>query len=515
MERKQRGKRLWLIIATVVLVVLACFTLVACGGFGGGSGSTGGGSGNTGGGGDKTPGIGTGGGNGDHKHEYINYVYNNDATCGHAGTETGKCKYCDETDTITSKRYPATGDHSFGTYVYDDNATCVDDGTETAECANCDEKDTRTSTAHPKTGIHTFKTYKPDNNATCVDAGTETAKCEYCKETDTRDVDGEPNGKHSYDNGVCEHCGAIDPDAPATEGLKYTAIYDRGTVIGYSVEAGTAKDNVYIKIPATYNEKPVTTITYTGFNNCANLTTLEIPSSITKSESGAFERCYELENVYFTGDIEDWCGITFGDHRANPVSITHSVYIDGEKLTELVIPDAVTEIGDYLFYGCTSITSLVLHDAVTSIGSYAFNGCKKITELDIPESVETIESGAFSETGLTSVVIPDSVTKLGSTAFGMCTSLTSVVIGNQVWDIEMQAFFGCSKLTTVTIPKSVTWLRRESFCGCWKLAEIKYDGTVEEWRNISKGYQWDLYTGAYVVICDDGTLDNNGQLIEE
>jgi hypothetical protein len=63
------------------------------------------------------------------------------------------------------------------------------------------------------------------------------------------------------------------------------------------------------------------------------------------------------------------------------------------------------------------------------------------------------------------VVIGDSVTSIGDWAFVYCDSLTSVTIGNNVTSIGKGAFSGCSSLT-----------------------EVYYNGTAEEWNNISISY---------------------------
>ena len=102
----------------------------------------------------------------EHSHTYVDYEYNNDATCGVDGTETAKCKYCDETDTRPSTAHPATGNHSFTAYEYNNDATCVKGGTETATCETCDETDTRPNAAHPATGVHKFTTYEYNHDAT-------------------------------------------------------------------------------------------------------------------------------------------------------------------------------------------------------------------------------------------------------------------------------------------------------------------------------------------------------------
>jgi hypothetical protein len=84
-------------------------------------------------------------------------------------------------------------------------------------------------------------------------------------------------------------------------------------------------------------------------------------------------------------------------------------------------------MGNYVFYGCTSLESITIPDSVTSIGSWTFYNCTSLTSVTIGDSVTSIGADAFSGcTSLTSVTIPDSVTTIGSYAFSDCTGLTNV-----------------------------------------------------------------------------------------
>ena len=148
----------------------------------------------------------------------------------------------------------------------------------------------------------------------------------------------------------------------------------------------------------------VTRINADAFYGCTGLTSVVIPDSVTSIGSYAFYNCTGLTAVYYTGDIAGWCGISFGNENANPIRYAGELYIDGQLVTDLVIPDSVTEIKDYAFYGYTGLTSVTIPDSVTSIGSYAFRSC----------------------TGLTSVTIPDSVTSIGDSAFRYCYKLVEV-----------------------------------------------------------------------------------------
>ncbi|MDD8044618.1 MAG: leucine-rich repeat domain-containing protein, partial [Verrucomicrobiota bacterium] len=114
------------------------------------------------------------------------------------------------------------------------------------------------------------------------------------------------------------------------------------------------------------------------------------------------------------------------------------------------IPSTVNNIGDYAFYGCTSLTSVTIGDSVTSIGYGAFYGCTSLTSVTIGDSVTSIPDWAFSWCfGLTSVMIGDSVTSIGDHAFTLCPGLSSVTIPDSVISIGDEAFSWCSGLIDV------------------------------------------------------------------
>ena len=173
---------------------------------------------------------------------------------------------------------------------------------------------------------------------------------------------------------------------------------------------------------------------------------------------------YELNGTYSirkgTKIICDWA---FG----------WSKFIGCRSLTSLVIPDSVTNIGDYAFSGCRSLTNIVIPNSVTSIGDNAFEYCFSLSNLIIPDGVTSIGDGAFVGcTSLSSVVIPDSVSCIGNNAFWGCESLTDIVIPNSVTSIGESAFYECSSLTEVVIPDSVTSIGDKAFFCCRSLTDI-------------------------------------------
>ncbi len=151
----------------------------------------------------------------------------------------------------------------------------------------------------------------------------------------------------------------------------------------------------------------------------------------------------------------------------------HHLYLNGTEVKDLVIPDGITSIGSFAFYGCSGLNSVTIPNSVTSIGGWAFNGCSGLTSVTIPDGVTSIGSFAFYGcSGLTSVTIPNGVTSIGSGVFRECSGLISVTIPNGVTSIAASTFSGCSGLTSVTIPDGVTSIGSEAFYGCSGLTSV-------------------------------------------
>jgi len=291
----------------------------------------------------------------------------------------------------------------------------------------------------------------------------------------------------------------------------------------------------------------VTSISSGAFYTCSNLANITIPDSVTKIGMDAFKGCGALERINYTGDIASWCGIT-GIYYL----YTSKVYIGNQKLqemTDIIIPNSVTSIGEYAFWGCSSLTSITIPDSVTSIGDYAFRACSSLTSITIPDSVTSIGRSAFEKcdalerinyTGdiaswcgisgvryligevyignqklqeMTDIIIPNSVTSIGEYAFENCSNLTSVTIPGNVTNIGEFAFFNCSSLTSVTIGNGVTSIGGAAFGGCNSLtsviipdsimnvgSEAFYECNSLQYNEYENAYYLGNSTNPYVVL---------------
>ena len=201
-----------------------------------------------------------------------------------------------------------------------------------------------------------------------------------------------------------------------------------------------------------------------AFYRCSRLTNLILPSSVTEIGWGAFDGCSGLTSMTIPSGVT-WIGVY--------------AFYGCSGLTSLTLPSSVTGIGSEAFKGCSGLTSLTIPSSVTSIGIAAFEGCSGLTSLTLLSGVTSIGNSAFSGcSGLTSLTIPSSVTSIGESAFAGCSGLTSLTIPSSVTSIGESAFVDCSGLTSLTILSGVTEIGNYAFSGCSGLTSLALPSSV-------------------------------------
>ena len=239
-------------------------------------------------------------------------------------------------------------------------------------------------------------------------------------------------------------------DPVLIDGICYNLI-NKGLLAEVTANPNRYSGDVVIPSSVSYegSEYMVTSIGSEAFSRCSDMTSLTIPVSVTKIGGGAFGGNKNLSALHIS-DLKVWCSIPFDNPTANPLAEAHHLYLNGEEITELVIPQGITSISEYAFTGCSALTSLQIPESVTKIGVGAFEACSSLVSLTLPGSLDIISAFLFKS----------------------CKSLTSVVLPEGVKNIGLYAFQDCSSLVSVTLPSSITGVDQFSFEGCKELKDV-------------------------------------------
>ena len=277
----------------------------------------------------------------------------------------------------------------------------------------------------------------------------------------------------------------------------------------------------------------VTSIGDHTFRACTSLESIVIPDSVTSIGERAFYKCTSLTSIEIPNSV---------------TSIGKCAFDSCTSLTSIEIPNSVTSIGSYAFEFCRSLTSIVIGDSVTSIGDDAFYCCYSLIEV-INKSSLNIVAGSYdygyvgcyakyiitdeSQSYLKNVddfIFYDDGTDIylvkyigndteitlpeydGGKEYSIyeyaCYNdkITSVIMPDSVTSIGSCAFYKCTSLTSIEIPNSVTSIGKGAFYNCTSLTNISFNGTIMQWKAISKGAEWKDSVPATYVQCTDGQV---------
>ena len=201
------------------------------------------------------------------------------------------------------------------------------------------------------------------------------------------------------------------------------------------------------------------------FDECCELTNVVkleiiiIPDSVTEIDSSAFDGCDGL-TVYCSDG-------SYAHHFAEEHNIMFSLEKNISDIVESF--DANELFTDFLIVNDVLIKYVggsgkaIIPDGVTVIGENAF-ASSDISDVVMPDSVTEIEQGAFQCCfELTTMRIGNGVRTIGKFCFSGCNGLTSVIVSPGVKKIDAYAFFNCSNLISVVIPDSVTEIDGTAF----------------------------------------------------
>lgn len=149
------------------------------------------------------------------------------------------------------------------------------------------------------------------------------------------------------------------------------------------------------------------------------------------------------------------------------------------NLSSVEMDNHITTMRDYCFVACSSLRSIVLSNSLTSLGLGCFNGCSSLTSLVIPDSVTNIPFRCCQScTSLTYVKLPNGLTTIEGNAFAYCDNLTSIDIPDSLTTIEASAFGDANGFITITLPQNVTTIGNYAFQNMSNLETVKIKATT-------------------------------------
>lgn len=213
------------------------------------------------------------------------------------------------------------------------------------------------------------------------------------------------------------------------------------------------------------------------FNDCSNLISVKLPSSVTTIEQFSFWGCTNLKELHFPTSCK---------------TIENSSFRDCKNLLSIYLGSQIETFEGDNFYGCNNLRYIdvdVKNIKFKSVEGILYTKNGKIVkypigrndkEFSIPNGITEIGKSAFDNASIESIVIPDGLVSIGSSAFIRCKNLKAIVIPNSVSVIEHMAFWGCSSLSNVKMPESLSIIESNVFYGCINLRDFIVEKNVKE-----------------------------------
>ena len=236
---------------------------------------------------------------------------------------------------------------------------------------------------------------------------------------------------------------------------------------------------VVIPDSLTYRSRTyrVTGIDDYAFCGCSKMTSITIPPSVWGVGIAAFDGCEGLKEIHIS-DLSAWCELSFcdvaDDAGDSPLNYADGLYLNGELITELIVPEDVEEFGAHAFEGYDKLRSVVFQKDIVAIYKSAFLNCTNLTDITFKGDVEYIGPYTFDGTPWYDNQ-PDGEVYIGKLLYkykGEMPQNTSIVVKEGTEYICQSAFDCCEELTSITLPSSLVQIHDYAFNGCDNLKEI-------------------------------------------
>ena len=340
---------------------------------------------------------------------------------------------------------------------------------------------------------------------------------------------------------ISKHCFE---NCPELETFEFPSMYSITTIGDSAFKHCTSLGTLYL--PDGIEE-----IGQYAFSYCS-VSDITIPATLKIVGRNAFYKCHTLRisqgigevtpgplangkiftgknlSLYYEGTLEEWLTGDFSWVMDCATDNKEHLFIDGNEIIDLVIPEGITELNHYAFASCTGLKSVTFPSTLTKIGARAFKRCSGITGIDLPDNITeiliecfagcgsvttlklskgltVIRDQAFTNLSITELTIPDGVTKIGSSAFAYNNDLTEVTLPKNLSEISNESFER-TQLKKVIVPSGIGEVAMSgSSTQFSQVTEIRFGGDLDEWLAYSREWLMKNVAKDY--------LDNNNEMV--
>lgn len=245
----------------------------------------------------------------------------------------------------------------------------------------------------------------------------------------------------------------------------------------YTIKSYTGNE-VYISLPSSYNEIPITGIANSAFSSGNGIMEIYIPDSIINIDSKAFLDCFTLTKINVNESHSVFSSID--GILCSKDQKTLIAYPLGKSSVVNDIPTSIETIGPYAFASAQKIKSIYLSDTITSLSEHSFDACKKMTEITLSNNISDIPTYCFANCSDLSVInFGTGITTLDTYSFYQCTGIVDLVLPDSLIDIKNSAFEGCTHIVNLTFGNSVKNIGNKAFSYCENLKNIEFSSSIE------------------------------------
>jgi len=328
--------------------------------------------------------------------------------------------------------------------------------------------------------------------------------------------------KHLYTLKIDQTTGTIDEEMWSDEYNKvnysdenFTLDFELREDDTYCMEIFSAKDNLVL--PTHFLGKPIVEIAFSVEGKCENVKTILIPEGVKAICGQSFAFFCSLESLEIPDSVEK----------------IYSCAFEGcEKLKYIKLPKNIKFIAGGLFHSCRSLETIEIPSRVCIIEDEAFRGCENLKSLFIPKSVEKIGEDVFFitpsleridvdfENNYFKSIDGNLYTKDGKVLIRYCPKRTDkeFIIPNGVEIIEYNAFQDAKNLKKITLCDSLKTVKESAFAYCENLEEIYISQNTQfssfAFRNCKKLKKFNVdLNNPYYTCVDDNLYSKDGKTL--